>query len=110
MVEPSATFSLLDCPRINFPSVLSSRIIFIHQGNIIINEKKDTLINSYDLYDVKKEVFDTLDKNKVIKYKENIDGTISIITKKDSLTNDIEGKIAFDLTKFMILFIRGNNL
>lgn len=89
---------------------ISSRIIFIHQGNIIINEKKDTLINSYDLYDVKKEVFDTLDKNKVIKYKENIDGTISIITKKDSLTNDIEGKIAFDLTKFMILFIRGNNL
>lgn len=90
----------------------SNKIIFLHKGKIIIDEDKSELLNSYNIYNVSLSNWENLEsKERIIKYKKEIDDTVTFLTlKKDGINfNDVIKKDT-SISELMVLFIKGENL
>ena len=82
-------------------------IVFINDGKIMFNEKKSELLDMFLLLSVKKEDFDNIDKNKVIRYKE-LYSKYLVLIKNDR--TKYEDMIDITLEDIMVMFTRGKML
>ncbi len=87
---------------------ICNQIVFIHEGEIIINSNKKDLINMYDYFKISRDEFENLDKEHVIKYKNLSEDSVEFIALSDKY--DLEGKRKAGLSEIMILIVRGRNV
>jgi ABC-2 type transport system ATP-binding protein len=84
---------------------LSSDIIFIHKGKIIISENKKELLSKFDVVELSEDEFKSFDKSKLVRYK-YFDGHYDALVLRGSSK---EAKPA-TLEDIMVYMIRGSVL
>jgi ABC-2 type transport system ATP-binding protein len=84
---------------------LSSDIIFIHKGKIIISENKKELLSKFDVVELSEDEFKSFDKSKMVRYK-YFDGHYDALVLRGSSK---EAKPA-TLEDIMVYMIRGSVL
>ena len=89
---------------------IADDVIFISNGKIIFDQKLKDIKNNYIVLEVEKEEFDKLDKQHIIKYKENRLDYLVLINK-DNMKEDYNKYIRSitSLDDIMLLYIRGES-
>lgn len=84
-------------------------IIFISNGEIILSEKKDKLIEDYAIVKCSLEEFNSIDRNDILKYKKNKYNYQVLIRDKNEFKKkyDIKAIDKPTLDNIMLLYIRG---
>lgn len=88
---------------------IADKIIFIDKGKIILNEDKDELLDNYGILKCDKNLFESLDKNDIVTYKENKYNYEILVSDKNKIKKKYKDatldKITLD--ELMVLIIKG---
>ncbi|MDO4963193.1 MAG: ABC transporter ATP-binding protein [bacterium] len=86
-------------------------IIFISNGEIILNSSKDSLLDNYALVKCSSSDFDLIDKKDIIKYKKNKYEYQVLINDKNNFLKKYNIKTIDKITldDIMLLYIKGEN-
>ena len=88
---------------------IADKIIFIDKGKIILNENKDELFDNYGILKCDKGLFETLDKEDIVAYKENKYDYEVLVSDRDKVKGNnkecVLDKITLD--ELMVLIIKG---
>lgn len=90
---------------------IADYIIFIHDGEIILNDKKDNLINNYGIVKCSEEEFKKLDKEDILKYQKNTYDIKVLINNKNKIKKKYNIKTIDNATldDTMLLNIKGDS-
>lgn len=83
-------------------------IVFIHEGRIILDSDKKELLNKYEIFNLNKEQWDSLNKEYVFKYKQIDEDNYEFIASSGKY--DLKNKRNANLSEIMILIVRGKNV
>ena len=83
-------------------------IVFIHEGKIILDSDKKELLNKYEIFNLNKEQWDSLNKEYVFKYKQIDEDNYEFIASSGKY--DLKNKRNANLSEIMILIVRGKNV
>lgn len=82
---------------------LCNRIVLIHEGKIIIDERKDILLNAFDVITINKEAFESMDKDKIIRFRTLDNLSFDILVKRNEVDNvAVKQATLEDIVLFMI--------
>ncbi len=84
---------------------IADYVSFIHQGETILNEEKDTLIYQYGIIRCGKEQFEQLDQKYVIKYLKRDYEYSVLVSNQDMYTENIHNIVVDNPTLEEIIFI-----
>lgn len=87
---------------------LCDYIVYLHKGEIVINEEKDALLSKYAVYGIDKSQLNELDKSAVLKVIER-DYGMDILALKDKMPESFECR-ATGLEDIMLFYSKGEDL
>ncbi|WFA09052.1 ABC transporter ATP-binding protein [Tissierella sp. Yu-01] len=87
---------------------IADYITFLHEGNLILSEPKDDILNNYGVVKCKAGDFDKLDKNHIISYRKNRFGYEVLINNKQNNKGAYNDLIidSVNLEDVMLFYIR----
>lgn len=88
---------------------IADYIVFIDNGNIILNDSRDAILDNYGVLKVEEKDFNKIDKEDIIKYKKNRYNYEILVDNKDKITKKYKNMIVdkASLEDIMVLNIKG---
>ena len=88
---------------------IADYITFINNGQIVLSETKDEILEQYAIVKCHKDEFDKINKNDYLKYKKNIYDYEVLITNKNAFKKKYDIKVIDKITldDLMVLMIKG---
>lgn len=88
---------------------IADKIIFIDNGNVVLNIERDELIDNYGILKCDLDYFKKIDKQDIIAYKKNKYNYEILISNKDKLSKKYKGLVIDKITleSLMVLMIKG---
>ncbi len=82
-------------------------IVFIHQGHIVINDSKDSILDTYGIVRCSHEQFDELDKKSISYYRKNTSNVEALVLKENFKHSKLVENAT--LEEIMVLIAKGEN-
>ena len=82
-------------------------IVFIHQGHIVINDSKDSILDTYGIVRCSHEQFDELDEKSIRYYRKNTSNVEALVLKENFKHSKLVENAT--LEEIMVLIAKGEN-
>ena len=88
---------------------IADYIVFIHEGEVLLNEEKETLLNDLGILKCSEADFGKLDKEKVIRYRKNHFGFEVLIKDKPAIRQHYPEAVVdgISIEEIMLFYVRG---
>lgn len=89
---------------------IADKIIFINEGEIILDADKDEIVDSYGILKCEIDSFDEIDANDIIRYKKNKYNYDILVQNRSQISRKYPNFVVDKITleDLMVLMIRGN--
>ena len=91
---------------------IADEIIFINEGQIILNEKRDDIFDNYGILKCTIDEFDSINKEDIITYKKNKYNYEILVSNRDKVKKKYKNYVIDKITleELMVLMLKGEKV